>query len=181
MPVAMRYWILFYDRFTMMATAPFWRSKTLEELSEAEWEALCDGCGRCCLNKLEDWETGEIAWTNIACRLLDEKACRCRDYANRLSSVPDCVPLTPKTVRELKWLPPTCAYRLVAEGRDLYPWHYLRCGDREAVHKAGISVRGRTVSEAGLTVDDFEDYLVDWPAQEPQHEPDQETDEEPAA
>lgn len=157
----------FYDWFTMMATAPFWRSKTLEQLSQEEWEALCDGCGRCCLNKLEDWDTGEIAWTPIACRLLDETACRCRDYQNRFQSVPDCVPLTPKTVRELTWLPPTCAYRLVAEGRDLYPWHYLICGDREAVHQAGVSVRGRTVSEAGLKVDDFEDYVVAWPGEEP--------------
>lgn len=148
-----------------MATAPFWKSKQLEDFTHEEWESLCDGCGRCCLNKLEDWDTGEIAWTRIACRLLDCDACQCKDYDNRLATVPDCVPLTPESVRELTWLPPTCAYRLVADGKDLYPWHYLVCGDREAVHRAGISVRGRTVPEEGLSVEDYEDHVVTWPGE----------------
>ncbi|WP_185985633.1 YcgN family cysteine cluster protein [Aureimonas mangrovi] len=145
----------------------FWREKQLEELDEREWEALCDGCGRCCLNKLEDWDTGEIAWTNVACQLLDGEACRCSDYENRQATVPDCVRLTPDVVRAISWLPKTCAYRLVAEERDLYWWHYLVSGDRDTVHEAGISVRGRTVSEVGLEPEDYEDHLADWPGEDP--------------
>jgi uncharacterized protein len=145
----------------------FWREKRLEELDEREWEALCDGCGRCCLNKLEDWDTGEIAWTNVACQLLDGEACRCSDYENRQATVPDCVRLTPDVVRAISWLPKTCAYRLVAEGRDLYWWHYLVSGDRDTVHEAGVSVRGRTVSEVGLEPEDYEDHLADWPGEDP--------------
>ena len=125
-----------------MADEPFWRVKRLEEMTGAEWESLCDGCGRCCLNKLEDEDTGEIAWTDVACRLLDGETCRCRDYANRQALVPDCIPLNPETVRSLTWLPPTCGYRLVEEGHDLYWWHPLVSGDPETVHEAGISVRG---------------------------------------
>nr|WP_304363821.1 YcgN family cysteine cluster protein [Jiella sp. LLJ827] len=146
---------------------PFWKVKSLEELSASEWEALCDGCGRCCLNKLEDWDTGEIAWTNVACRLLDDDKCSCRQYETRQEVVPDCVGLTPETVRSLTWLPPTCAYRLVAEERDLYWWHYLVSGDRETVHQAGISVKGRTVSEEGMPLEEFEDHIVEWPEEEP--------------
>lgn len=146
---------------------PFWREKSLEEMSENEWEALCDGCGRCCLNKLEDYDTGEISWTNIACRLLDSDDCRCRDYGRRHEQVPDCLPLTPQSVKAMTWLPPTCAYRLVAEGKALYWWHYLVSGDPETVHLAGVSVRGRMVSEIGLSVDDFENYIVKWPGEEP--------------
>ena len=148
-----------------MTGKPFWETKRLDEMSQAEWESLCDGCGRCCLNKLEDWDTGEIAWTNIACTLLDGQSCRCRDYENRQATVPDCIQLTVNKVREIIWLPPTCAYRLVAEGTPLYWWHPLVSGDPETVHAAGISVRGRTVSEDGVDVEDFEDYLVDWPGE----------------
>lgn len=146
---------------------PFWRAKSLVQMTEAEWEALCDGCGRCCLNKLEDDRSGEIFWTNIACRLLDRDACRCLDYANRHEIVHDCLPLTPQTVPQMSWLPPTCAYRLVNEGKGLYWWHHLVSGTNETVHEAGISVRGRSVAENGLTARDFEDYLVDWPGEEP--------------
>jgi uncharacterized cysteine cluster protein YcgN (CxxCxxCC family) len=146
---------------------PFWRTKRLEEMSPAEWESLCDGCGRCCLNKLEDWDTGAIAWTDVACRLLDGQTCRCIDYPNRREAVPECIPLTPQTVRMLTWLPPTCAYRLVSEGRDLYWWHPLVSGDAETVHDAGVSVRGRTISEADIPEEALEEFIVDWPGKVP--------------
>jgi len=136
----------------------FWELP-LGALDRAEWEALCDGCGRCCLHKLEDEETGQLHPTNVACRLLDRTSCRCSDYRDRRAYVPDCVRLTARNVDKLGWLPSTCAYRLRAEGRPLEPWHYLISGDRESVHEAGISVRGWTVSEdeAG----DLEHHLVD--------------------
>ncbi len=141
----------------------FWETKSLPEMSQQEWEALCDGCGRCCLNKLEDEETGAIFWTNVACRLLDGETCRCRDYSRRHARVPDCLRLTPESVPELAWLPPTCAYRLVGEGKDLYWWHPLVSGDPEDVHRAGISVRGRVVPETRVEEEDLEDHIVDWP------------------
>ncbi|WP_068317373.1 YcgN family cysteine cluster protein [Polycladidibacter hongkongensis] len=153
---------------------PFWRAKTLEELSPQEWESLCDGCGRCCLNKLEDWDTGEIHWTNVACTLLDGSTCRCKNYERRFDFVSDCVQLDPKTVRELKWLPVTCAYRLVREGKDLHWWHPLVSGDPRSVHQAGISVQDKTVPEDGLEPEDLEDYLVAWP-DEPEQEAEPQT------
>ena len=146
---------------------PFWKRLSLEEMSVAEWESLCDGCGRCCLNKLESEETGEIIWTNVACALMDDETCRCGDYQNRSARVPDCIQLTPETVRALTWLPATCGYRLIREGRDLYWWHPLVSKDPDSVHMAGISVRGMTVSEEGIAVEDYENYLVNWPAEDP--------------
>lgn len=146
-----------------METRPFWQTKSLAEMGQGEWESLCDGCGLCCLNKLEDWETAEIAWTDIACTLLDGESCRCRDYENRQATVPDCIQLSPQMVETLGWLPPTCGYRLVSEGHDLAWWHPLVSGDPETVHIAGISVRGRTVSEDGIPIEDYEDHLVTWP------------------
>ncbi|TCL76152.1 YcgN family cysteine cluster protein [Rhizobium sp. BK251] len=146
-----------------MDETPFWKRKTLVEMSPTEWESLCDGCGLCCLNKIEEWDTGDVYFTSIRCKLLDGESCRCSSYENRWDFVPDCVQLTPETVPEIEWLPPTCAYRLVGEGRDLYWWHPLVSGDRETVHAAGISARGRTVSEEGIDLDDFEEYVVDWP------------------
>ena len=139
-------------------TGPFWKTKTLAEMSEAEWESLCDGCGKCCLAKLEDADTGEIHWTSIGCRLFDEQSCRCRDYENRQAKVSDCVRLTPQNAGALTWLPKSCAYRRLAEGRDLEWWHPLVSGDPATVHAAGISVRGRLT---GLETDmqDEEDYL----------------------
>lgn len=146
---------------------PFWR-KPLEDLTRSQWESLCDGCGRCCLVKLEDEDTGDIHFTNIACRLLDAGSCRCSDYPKRKAKVPDCVKLTPKRVREISWLPPTCAYRLVAEGRDLYWWHHLVSGSRDTVHEAGVSVRGRVAaSEDDVPFSEVLDYIVDWPGKIP--------------
>ncbi|MFN3943580.1 MAG: YcgN family cysteine cluster protein [Allosphingosinicella sp.] len=136
----------------------FWE-KPLNQLSRAEWEALCDGCGKCCLHKVEDDLSGEIHPTNIACRLLDRQSCRCSNYRARRALVPDCVRLTPDAVDRLAWLPSTCAYRLRSEGKPLPAWHYLVSGDPESVHRAGMSVRGWTVSEDDAG--DLEHHLVD--------------------
>src|SRR5215813_10617815 len=123
---------------------PFWRRKSLAEMTDSEWESLCDGCGRCCLVKLEDADDpSRTYFTDVGCRLLDSKTCRCRDYPNRTAKVKDCVRLTPRNIKRIVWLPPSCAYRLLAEGRDLYWWHPLVSGDPESVHHARISVRGR--------------------------------------
>ena len=146
----------------------FWKTKTLEEMSGTEWESLCDGCARCCLEKLEDEDTGKIYFTHVSCRLLDAGLCTCRDYANRSDQVPDCVRLTPANVRTLNWLPPSCAYKLVAEGRDLYWWHPLISGDPDTVHEAGVSVRGRVYgSEDDVPDAELEDHIVQWPASLP--------------
>jgi uncharacterized cysteine cluster protein YcgN (CxxCxxCC family) len=136
----------------------FWE-KPLGELTRGEWEALCDGCGKCCLHKVEDEDTGRIYATNIACKLLDRHSCRCSNYRGRKALVPDCVRLTPQTVEGLAWLPTTCAYRLRAAGKPLPEWHYLISGDRESVHRAGQSVRGWTVAEA--EAGDYEHHLID--------------------
>lgn len=147
---------------------PFWRRKKLAEMSEREWESLCDGCGRCCLNKLEDIDTGETHFTNVGCKLLDGDSCRCKDYKNRQRHVRDCVRLTPRGVPRIDWLPPTCAYKLVAAGRDLYWWHHLVSGDRETVHEAGVSVRGRVAaSEADVPDPDLVNWIVKWPGRVP--------------
>jgi len=122
---------------------PFWRTKTLTEMSEEEWESLCDGCGRCCMHKIEDEDTGDIYATSIGCQLLDNESCRCLDYPNRQSQVPDCIKLTRSQIAKLNWLPQDCAYKLVDQGRDLKWWHYLKSGSRDTVHRAGISVQGK--------------------------------------
>jgi hypothetical protein len=145
--------------------APFWETKTLEEMTPEEWESLCDGCGRCCLHKLRDDETEELAFTNVACRLLDLHACRCRHYQTRREMVPDCVSLTPAMVREIDWLPPSCAYRRVAEGRGLAWWHPLVSGEPADVHRAGVSVRGRAIDERRAGA--LENYVVEWPGRMP--------------
>jgi uncharacterized cysteine cluster protein YcgN (CxxCxxCC family) len=151
-----------------MDDVPFWRRKTLAEMTAAEWESLCDGCGRCCLNKLEEEDTGRVHYTDVGCRLLDGTTCRCKDYRNRSKRVDDCVRLTPENVGALKWLPPSCAYRLLAQGRDLYWWHPLVSGDPETVHAAGISVRGRVgICEDDLGDQDYEDRIVAWPSRMP--------------
>jgi len=148
--------------------APFWRTKALDEMSRDEWESLCDGCARCCLVKLEDEDSGDIHFTDIGCRLLDAKSCRCRDYGRRARRVPDCVKLTPAAVRALTWLPVTCAYRLVAEGKDLPNWHPLISGSADSVHEAGVSVRGRVVaSEDDLVQELWPERIVKWPNRPP--------------
>lgn len=141
-----------------MTDEPFWKTKSLWEMTPAEWESLCDGCGKCCLSKLEDADTGEILFTTVGCRLFDDGACRCKDYHNRLKEVPDCVGLTPDNVGTIAWLPSTCAYRLVVEGKDLQSWHPLVSGRADTVHEAGISVRGKvTIFEQDII--DLGDYL----------------------
>ncbi|HEV7156779.1 MAG TPA: YcgN family cysteine cluster protein [Caulobacteraceae bacterium] len=144
-----------------MPARPFWEIKTLAELSPAEWESLCDGCGLCCLVRLEDEVTGEVTPTRVACRLFDDHACRCRDYARRRAKVPDCIKLTPGNIADLPWMPKSCAYRRLSEGRGLADWHPLISGDPESVHAAGVSIRGQTVSESCLGhPDEAVDYIA---------------------
>jgi uncharacterized cysteine cluster protein YcgN (CxxCxxCC family) len=146
----------------------FWKQKPLEELNPAEWESLCDGCGRCCLVKLEDEESGEIHFTDVACKLFNPSTCRCADYAHRRRRVRDCIKLTPAKARALGWLPPSCAYRLIAEGRDLAWWHPLVSGSQTSVHEAGVSVRGRVkMSETEIELADYPDHIVAWPGKKP--------------
>lgn len=149
----------------MAADLAFWQTKTLEEMTTEEWESLCDGCGRCCLHKLRYDEDDSLGFTNVACRLLDLETCRCSRYATRRRYVPDCVSLTPAELREIDWLPPSCAYRLVAEGKKLAWWHPLVSGDPNTVHEAGVSVRGRAISERDAGPLDH--HLVDWPGKMP--------------
>ena len=146
-----------------MTKEPFWKRKTLAEMSRKEWESLCDGCAKCCLVKLEDVDTDEIEFTNVACRLLDCTSCQCSDYKNRQRHVPDCVKLTPDLIDDLHWMPPSCAYRLLSEGKDLPDWHPLVSGETESVVRAGMSVRDRVVSENDIDMDDICDYIVPWP------------------
>lgn len=146
----------------------FWETKTLEQLNPAEWEALCDRCGRCCLVKLEDEDTGQIVNTDIGCKLFDAGTCACSDYAKRHRRVSDCLQLTPAVVRALPWLPGSCAYRLVAERRPLYDWHPLVSGSPESVHEAGISMRDRlSGTEATVKMRHYVDHVVDWPELSP--------------
>ncbi|MDA0675609.1 MAG: YcgN family cysteine cluster protein [Proteobacteria bacterium] len=142
-----------------MAELPFWKTTRLQDMTDTEWESLCDGCAKCCLHKLEDLDHS-VYYTNVACRLLDLGACRCTNYAERAKHVHDCVPLRPDNIEKLHWMPSTCAYRLLAKGRDLPWWHPLVSGDPESVHRAGISARGRMVEEE--KAGDLEDHLVDW-------------------
>jgi len=148
---------------------PFWTVKSIEEMSTPEWESLCDGCGRCCLVKLEDEDTGEIHFTDLGCKLLDAGSCRCSDYRRRRQRVRDCIKLTPEAVRSLAWLPPTCAYKLLADGKKLSWWHPLVSGSADTVHEAGISVQGKVAAlETEVKIDDYPDYIVSWPKKVPQ-------------
>jgi len=142
---------------------PFWQAKSLTEMTTEEWESLCDSCGRCCLQKLEDEDTGQIHYTNVVCDLLDQEGCHCTDYQHRSSLVPECVVLTPDVLASLHWMPSTCAYRLLWEGKPLPEWHPLVTGDRQTVHLAGISVRGRVYRHCEINEAELQEYLVDWP------------------
>ena len=138
---------------------PFWETKTLREMTRTEWESLCDGCGKCCVHKLEDEDTGELHATNVACRLLNRRTGQCSDYRNRRAHVPECVRLTPEKVETLDWLPDSCAYLRLQRGQGLADWHPLVSGDPESVHRAGISVRGWTVSEDDAGP--LEDHIIE--------------------
>lgn len=153
----------------MAAQKPFWETKTLAEMNPQEWESLCDGCGLCCLVRFEDEDTLEVIPTRVHCKMFNVDTCACSDYANRKKHVPDCIKLTPNNIEALTWMPPSCAYRRIHEGRDLASWHPLVSGDPESVHKAGVSMRGQTVNE--LSLDDIEDAL-DFPAPELMNDPD---------
>ena len=149
-------------------TEPFWRGRALKDFSKSEWESLCDGCGRCCLVKLEEEDNGKIHFTNVGCRLLDASCARCADYGHRSRRVPDCVRLDPASVRSLTWLPPTCAYRLIADGEDLPDWHPLVSGRKDSVVEACVSILGKVDTlETGLSVDDLMSRIVSWPGKVP--------------
>jgi len=140
----------------------FWKTKALADMTPVEWESVCDGCGLCCLVKLEDDDNGEIFYTDAVCYLLDQDTCRCGDYKHRCVLVPDCVKLTPNNLEGLSWMPADCAYRRLAEGRDLAWWHPLVSGSSETVHESGASVRGKVVIETEVDSDELEDHIVDW-------------------
>ncbi|MBV1900944.1 MAG: YcgN family cysteine cluster protein [Kordiimonadaceae bacterium] len=140
----------------------FWKEKSLAEMNRQEWESLCDGCGKCCLHKLEDEDTGDIHHTDVACRFLSPETLRCSKYMTRQRYVGNCVVMSVDLLDQLPWMPSTCAYRLLYEGRPLFDWHPLVSGDAATVQTAGHSVKGRTVDERDAG--DFEDHLVDWPA-----------------
>lgn len=143
-------------------TENFWETKSLAQMSTAEWESLCDGCAQCCLVKVEDVDTAAVHYTDVACRYLDCDQCRCTEYARRTTLVPECVELTPENLAELSWMPPTCAYRLLSEGKPLPRWHPLISGDPNTVHAAGISVRERCISEEFVHPDDLQLRILAW-------------------
>ncbi|MFL0801657.1 MAG: YcgN family cysteine cluster protein [Agarilytica sp.] len=145
-----------------MPEPAFWQTKALTEMSRDEWESLCDGCAKCCLHKLEDEDTGEVYYTDVVCRYMDEETCSCTDYQNRSTLVPNCITLTPENVFEHDWLPQTCAYRLLAEGKSLYDWHPLVSGSSESVHDASMSVRYRGICEDRVQPDELEDRIIYW-------------------
>lgn len=148
-----------------MEQKPFWETTPLAEMDTAQWEAICDGCAKCCLIKLQDDESGDIVFTDIACHLLDQKSCRCTQYEARTKLVPTCVKLTKDNLHQVDFMPPSCAYRLLHEGKDLPDWHPLVSGSQESVVEAGMSVRDRVTDETGFT-GDWEDRVVDWPLAE---------------
>ncbi len=141
---------------------PFWETKRLDEMTRSEWESLCDGCGRCCLKKLEDEVTREVAYTDVACRLLDRDRCRCTRYTERLKLVPDCIKLDASSLKEVDWLPSTCAYRRIEEGKPLEWWHPLVSGNPNSVHEAGISIRGRALSEEDVEGEEIQARVINW-------------------
>ena len=142
-----------------MSARPFWQNKTLNEMSRDEWESLCDGCGLCCLQKLQDEDSEDVYYTNLHCRYRDQDH-RCTIYTERHSKVPECIWLTPEQAQEFKWLPPSCAYRLLAEGKPLFDWHPLISGDKNSVHRAGISLKGLTVADNTVKEKYWEDLII---------------------
>lgn len=140
----------------------FWKKYPLEALNPQEWEALCDGCGLCCLVKLEDEDTHEVAYTKVACKLLDCSSARCSNYPERLQYVPDCIQLTPEKLEKIHWLPASCAYRRLSEGKNLPSWHYLNTGSRQSVIQARKSAAGRCISETEVNEDEIDEYIVRW-------------------
>lgn len=146
----------------MTTDHPYWKSKSLHQMSHDEWESLCDGCGKCCLLKLEDIDTGEYHYTNVACTLLDHGTCQCRDYQKRKTIVPDCVILKPDKLDDIPWMPESCSYRLIFEGKDLPAWHPLVTGDPDSTHKAGQSVAGKIISEDLVDEQDLPSHIKIW-------------------
>ena len=146
---------------------PFWQEKTLEEMTHEEWESLCDGCGKCCLHKIDDVNSGEILYTRVACRFLDINTCRCRHYGRRSELVSDCIDLTPEMVRTISWLPDSCAYRRIAEGRDLAWWHPLISGTLDTVRLAGVVICDWAVPERLVHLSELEAYVINWDDQKP--------------
>jgi len=144
---------------------PFWKTKNMAEMSPAEWESLCDGCGKCCCIRLEDEDTAQIYITDVACKLFDPETCQCTDYPNRSQKVPDCVTLTPDNVSALKWMPRTCAYRLIAEGKDLPDYHHLISGSRDTIHEAGMSGQDAGTSEVLVSEEEQLRRIVIWPGE----------------
>lgn len=145
-----------------MADQVFWLRKSLAEMTPQEWESLCDGCGKCCLHKLEDEDTGEVFYTEVACQLLGQDDCRCQDYVDRQTRVANCMVLTPSDLDEVDWLPVTCAYRLLAEGESLPSWHPLLTGDPRSTQQAGMSVAGQVIAEQTVDVEDLEEHIIHW-------------------
>ena len=145
-----------------MTALKFWQTTPMSELSDRQWESLCDGCGKCCLNKLEDEDTGEIYYTSVACQLLDHSSGRCSDYKNRLKLVPDCLDLRQTDSESYHWLPATCAYRLLAAGKDLPEWHHLKSEDPTLVHRATCTVKHRVICETTIDPEQLEDYIIAW-------------------
>ena len=138
----------------------FWETKSLKQMTKYEWESLCDGCGKCCLHKLEVVDTGEVSISNVACSFLDEETCNCKDYSNREKNVADCISLDLKNIKKLQWLPETCAYRLIDEGKSLYNWHHLISGSKSTIHEYGMSVRDYSINESKLN--NAEEYILEW-------------------
>lgn len=144
----------------MVKPLPFWESKPLSALSQAEWESLCDGCGLCCLHKLEDEDDGAIYYTQVSCRWLDHNSCRCQDYQHRQQLVSSCLDIRASSPQIYDWLPPSCAYRLLAEGQRLPEWHPLVSGDPSSVHKSGVSLRGQMIAEHQVSEEEWPDYII---------------------
>jgi hypothetical protein len=140
----------------------FWETTALSDMSEEQWESLCDGCARCCLHKLEDAESGEVFYTAVRCGYLEESSCRCSDYPRRSQLMPNCLDLRREDIEALHWLPATCAYRLLFEGKPLYHWHPLISGSTASVHEAGISIRGRAVSDEFVHPDGYDEHIIHW-------------------